>query len=192
MSEPRAKHLDPIVMMVAAIALAIVLTWITPAGEYVYASGGHASPGSFHPVAAHPASCFALFTSLPLGMAKSSGLMFMVLFLAGMFGVLRATGSVEAVIGRAAAWSGGRAGLVAPVVMVIVSAGSTFLGLTAECLLVIPIVLTLAERINRSRLFGFAMIAVSYKIGYLASVTNPHRSPASRCLAGWFGDFFFG
>ncbi len=57
--------------------------------------------------------------------------------------------------------------------MIAISAGSTFLGLISEYLLIIPIVIALAQRMGRSRLFGFAMVTLAAKVGYLASVTNP-------------------
>jgi uncharacterized ion transporter superfamily protein YfcC len=57
--------------------------------------------------------------------------------------------------------------------MVALSAGSTFLGLISEYLLLIPIVIAIAEKLGRSRMFGFALVTLAAKIGYLASVTSP-------------------
>jgi uncharacterized ion transporter superfamily protein YfcC len=43
----------------------------------------------------------------------------------------------------------------------------------SEYLLVIPMMLTLSRAMGRTPMFGFAMLTVATKIGYLASVTNP-------------------
>jgi uncharacterized ion transporter superfamily protein YfcC len=176
--------LDPVIMMLGALALAIGLTWVVPAGVYARGPDGSAVPGSYHRVADLPASPADLFVSLPLGMEKSAALIFMIMFLGGMFGVLRASGAMEAAIERTVQASGGRVRLVAPLLMIAISAGSTFLGLASEYLLIIPIALALSARLGRSPLFGFALVAVSSKIGYIASVTNPVVLMIAQPIAG--------
>jgi uncharacterized ion transporter superfamily protein YfcC len=203
MSHSKRWALDPVMMMFAALAVAIALTWVIPSGEYQRKGGSETAlviPGTYQqseknvsanalwpaparaaggkeqgaPAAAIvPVSPAALVTAIPAGLAKSSGLIFMILLLGGMFGVLRSSGALDAGIERLLAITGGRVGVVTPVVMIAISAGSTFLGLISEYLLIIPIVVTLAERMGRSRLYGFAMLTLAAKVGYLASVTNP-------------------
>lgn len=185
--------LDPVMMMFAALAVAIALTWILPSGEYERKGSAESSPvvpGTFkqidksHSVDALlarapkeaglvPVAPSAMVTMIPAGLAKSSGLIFMILLLGGMFGVFRSSGALDAGIERLLAVTGGRVDVVTPVVMIAVSAGSTFLGLISEYLLIIPIIVALAERLGRSKLYGFAMLTLAAKVGYLASVTNP-------------------
>jgi len=204
----RRWALDPVMMMFAALAVAIALTWMIPSGQYERKGGvpnGLVIPGTYRelpkvlngtallpppaskkaeegsketktmvaPAAARPVSPAALVTAVPEGLAKSSSLIFMILLLGGMFGVLRTSGALDAGIERLLSVTGGRVGIVTPIVMLAISAGSTFLGLISEYLLIIPIVIALAERMGRSRLFGFAMLTLAAKVGYLASVTNP-------------------
>jgi uncharacterized ion transporter superfamily protein YfcC len=203
----RRWALDPVMMMFAALAVAIGLTWTIPSGQYERKGGSETAlviPGTFRelakersaaallpppvarkgeeggkeakavaPAVVSPVSPAALVTAIPAGLAKSSSLIFMILLLGGMFGVLRTSGALDAGIERLLSLTGGRVGIVTPVVMLAVSAGSTFLGLISEYLLIIPIVIALAERMGRSRLFGFAMLTLAAKVGYLASVTNP-------------------
>jgi len=189
----RRWALDPVMMMLAALLVAIALTWLIPSGEYQRKGGSETAlviPGSYQPLGktlsaaalmpspaaseeARPVSPAALVTAIPAGLAKSSGLIFMILLLGGMFGILRSSGALDAGIERLLVVTGGRVGIVTPVVMIAISAGSTFLGLISEYLLIIPIVCALAERMGRSRLYGFAMLTLAAKVGYLASVTNP-------------------
>jgi uncharacterized ion transporter superfamily protein YfcC len=207
--------LDPVMMMFAALAVAIGLTWTIPSGQYQRKGGAETSlviPGTYQemqkeisaaalmppPVSkaskatekmasgdvaeksadkaadkapenaavVRPVSPAAMVTAIPVGLAKSSSLIF-------MFGVLRTSGALDAGIERLLAVTGGRVGIVTPVVMIAISAGSTFLGLISEYLLIIPIVIALAERMGCSRLYGFAMLTLAAKVGYLASVSNP-------------------
>ncbi|MEO9131289.1 MAG: YfcC family protein, partial [Sphingomonas sp.] len=50
---------------------------------------------------------------------------------------------------------------------------STFLGIISEYLVLIPVMIALGERLGRSRMFGFALVTLAAKIGYLGSVTSP-------------------
>lgn len=206
----RRWALDPVMMMLAALAVAVGLTWLMPSGEYQRRGGGETAPvvpGTYRelPKALTPAALLpppapasakpgdegrkapgeerhetvspvspaAIITTIPAGLVKSSALISMILLLGGMFGVLRASGALDAGIERLLVLTGGRVGIVTPVVMIAISAGSTFLGLISEYLLMIPIIIALAERMGRSRMYGFAMLTLAAKVGYLASVTNP-------------------
>ena len=195
------KPLDPVVMMMVALATAIFLTWVIPSGLYTRLPDGSAVAGTFHAIPkvrggaallphvstdklAYAASPVSLVTALPLGMAKGAALIVMLLFLGGMFGVLRATGALEQAIEFLVAMTRGHVGLTVPVLMVIISAGGSFLGLISEYLLVIPIVLALSQRLGREAMFGFAIVTVAAKIGYIGSVTNPVILMVAQPLAG--------
>ncbi|MCW6530155.1 YfcC family protein [Sphingomonas sp. MMSM20] len=192
----QARHhgsLDPVLMMLAAMILAIALTWIIPSGEHQRTSDKENAPviaGTYQPLAkplgaalllpgkakegeARPVSPVALATSIPAGLKKSAPLIFMILSLGGMFGVMRATGALDAGIQRLIGVSGGRMAILVPILMLAFSAGSTFLGMISEYLLLIPVMVALAERLGRSRMFGFAIVTLAAKVGYLASVTSP-------------------
>ena len=200
--KPKAHGaLDPVLMMLVVLAIAIGLTWVVPSGAFDR-EHRNVIPGTYHAVpkqrapeylieparstdkTAYPASLTALFTAQPAGMKQSAGLIFMIMFLGGMFGILRASGAMDAAIDRLVAKTGGRVAILVPVLMIAISAGSAFLGLISEYLLIIPIMLTLAERLNLSKLFGLAVVAVAAKIGYLASVANPVALVIAQPIAG--------
>jgi uncharacterized ion transporter superfamily protein YfcC len=189
----RRWALDPVMMMFAALAIAVLLTWVLPSGQYERRGSSETAlvvPGTFHLIPkavdaaalvqqpqtaqqAAPLSPFAIFTAVPAGLVKSANLIFMVLLLGGLLGVFRATGAFDAGIERLLGLTGGRLMVLTPVVMIILSAGSTFLGMITEYLIVIPVVIAIAERLGMSRLFGFTLLTLAAKVGYLASVTNP-------------------
>jgi uncharacterized ion transporter superfamily protein YfcC len=190
---PRHGALDPVLMMLAAMALAIALTWVIPSGRHQRVSEAENAPviaGTYtqlpkaigleallprkaEPGTARPVSPASLATAIPAGLKKSAPLIIMILMLGGMFGVLRATGALDAGIQRLIGASRGRIAILVPVLMLAFSAGSTFLGLISEYLLLIPVVIAIAQRLGRSRMFGFAIVTLAAKVGYLASVTSP-------------------
>lgn len=189
-ADGRHGSLDPVLMMLAVIAVAVGLTWVVPSGSFDRV-GRDVVPGTYHVIPkaasldallagahstdklASPAGISAVITAQPAGMKQSAGLIVMILLLGGMFGVLRASGSLDAAIDRLVTRTGGRIVVLVPVLMVALSAGSAFLGLISEYLLVIPVTLALATRLGRPPLFGLAIVAVAAKVGYLASVANP-------------------
>ena len=200
----RRLTLDPVLMMLAAMALAIALTWIIPSGQHKRVSDAENAPvvaGTYHtlpkpigldgllphaptPGVARPVSPVAMATAIPQGLIKTAPLIVMVLLLGGMFGILRASGALDAGIRRLLALSGGKPLILVPVLMIALSAGSTFLGMVTEYLLLIPVILALGRNIGRNDMFGFALITLAAKVGYLASVTNPFALLIAQPIAG--------
>ena len=184
--------LHPVVMMLLIIVGAIVLTYVIGSGEFER-KDGLVVPGTFRaipkdigldalvrpapakstPAHAYPASLVTVFTSIPAGMIRSAPLIFMVMFIGGMFGVLRKSGALDAGIDRLLAATRGNVYWMTPLLMIVLCAGSSFLGLISEYLVVIPMVVLLGQRIGLAPLFATALVAISAKLGYLSSVTNP-------------------
>lgn len=189
----RRWALDPVMMMFAALAIAVLLTWVLPSGQYERRGATDTAlvvPGTYHTIPkeidaaalvqqpqradhAAPLAPSAIFTAVPAGLVKSANLIFMVLLLGGLLGVFRSTGAFDAGIERLLGLTGGHLLVLTPIVMIILSAGSTFIGMITEYLIVIPVVIAIAERLGMSRLYGFTLLTLAAKVGYLASVTNP-------------------
>ena len=188
------------IMMLAVITTAVALTWIIPSGAYQRTAKDLVIPGTFHVIPkdyssalsfgeaptgyAKPASPLAIVTSIPAGMVRQAPLIFMILFVGGMFGVLQQSGALTAGIGRLMSITRGDARIVVPIVMIALAAGSTFLGLISEYLVLIPIAVVLAEQLGYDALFGTAMVTIAAKIGYLTSVTNPLALVVAQPIVG--------
>ncbi len=202
--------LDPVLMMFFALAIAVVMTWVVPSGKFSREPSGLVKPGTYATVTKEispaallpraaegaklqPASPASIVTAIPAGMVKAASLIFMITALGGMFGVLRATGTLEIAIDRLLVFTGGKTTLLTTVLMIAISAGSTFLGLISEYLLIIPLFLALSKRLGLQPMFGFALVTVSAKIGYIASVANPVILMVAQPIAGLpiFSGFIF-
>lgn len=179
-----------IVMMLLIIIAAVAMTWVVPAGSFERTAKGLVVPGTFHIVpkdfaagflhdrastdsVAYPASPLAIVEAIPAGMVARAALIFMILFIGGMFGVLEETGALKAGIDRLLTLTRGNLRILAPVLMIAIACGSTFLGLISEYLVIIPMMVLLAERTGYNALVGVAIVTIAAKIGYLTSVTNP-------------------
>ncbi len=199
----RHSRLHPVLVMLAMLLVTVVLTHLIPAGKFNH-HGGVAIPGSYHliskvnglpallaPIApsesdspARAAGLVALFTAISAGMTKSASLIFMVMFVGGMFGVLRATGAIDAGVDRLLHLISGNVYLLTTGLMLLLACGATFLGFISEYLVIIPLLLGMGQRLRLPNLFAPAVVVVSSMIGWTASVTNPLALSVAQPLAG--------
>ncbi|MDO4641778.1 MAG: hypothetical protein Q4A84_08820 [Neisseria sp.] len=131
-----------------------------------------------------PISISGFFMSIPEGIAKLFALVVMVLFVGGMFGILNKSGMVEAWLQRVLAITGNNIYVLVPVLMLIFSAGTTFLGFSKEYVLMIPLVVALCNQMGLSNLVGLAIVALGNQIGHIASITNPYILPVAQPMLG--------
>ena len=201
--KPHGKMLHPVVMMLWVLAAALAMTWIVDSGRFER-HGALVVPGTYQavpktrdiamlfapaaakstPEHAEPASLVSVFLAVPEGLAKNAPLIFMVMFVGGMFGVMRRTGVVDAGIDRLLQLTAGNVYVLAPLLMLLIGLGSTLLGFISEYLVIIPMVVLLAQRLGLSNLFAVALVAIAAKIGYIASVTNPLALAVAQPLVG--------
>ncbi|MFA8324395.1 YfcC family protein [Burkholderia ubonensis] len=202
-SRPHGKMLHPVVMMLWVLAAAIALTWSVDSGRFER-NGRLVVPGTYHvvpktttlatlvapavsrstPDKATPAGLVSAFVAVPQGLLKNAPLIVMVMFVGGMFGVMRRTGVVDAGIDRLLQLTGNNAYLLTPLLMILIGLGSTLLGFISEYLVIIPMVMVIARRLGLSDLFAVALVALAAKIGYIASVTNPLALAVAQPLVG--------
>lgn len=197
-------RLNPILMMVGVIAVAMLLTYIVAAGQF-QRHGALVVPGSYHampktggiaallstdihtatPKDIHTsaAGLYAAFAAIPAGLTGNAKLEFLVLLVGGMFGVLRATGAVDAGVDRLIHATTGNRFVLVPALMIALALGSTFLGFISEYLVLIPIMALVGERLGYRPLFAVAVVGVAAKIGYATSVTNPYALVVAQPLA---------
>jgi uncharacterized ion transporter superfamily protein YfcC len=201
--KPHGKMLHPIVMMLWVLAAALAMTWFVDAGQFAR-HDKLVIPGTYHvvpktsgiatlvapavtkstPLQAAPASLVSVFVAIPEGLIKNAPLIVMVMFVGGMFGVMRRTGVVDAGIDRLLQLTAGNVYVLAPLLMILIGLGSTLLGFISEYLVIIPMVMVLAKRLGLSNLFAVALVAIAAKVGYIASVTNPLSLAVAQPIVG--------
>lgn len=198
----KRKNVSPVVILLGILCLAASLTFFVNSGSFDR-DGELVVPGSYQIVEknisladlfrsgseseiniARPVGIIGTLMAIPKGLEKSSGLIFMVLIIGGMFGILTRSGAIDAGLERLLSHVKGNIYLLAAGLMVVFSAGSTFLGLASEYLLVIPLMVAIANRMGLSNLIGLAIVTIGTKIGYIASVTNPLPLTIAQPLVG--------
>jgi uncharacterized ion transporter superfamily protein YfcC len=202
-SSGRPNRLHPALIMLAMMLIVVALTHVIPAGKFNRVDK-HVVPGTYHVVPkvnglaallspmppaesdspARAAGVVALFTAIPTGMTGKSSLLFMVMFVGGMFGVLRATGAIDSGVDRLLQLISGNVYLLTTALMFLLACGSTFLGFISEYLALMPLMLALGQRLGLPNLFAPAVVWIASVVGYSASVTNPIVLAVAQPLAG--------
>lgn len=191
-SQDRTGHLHPLLMLLGVILAAVILTHLLPSGRFDQ-SNGHSIPGTYHVIpktsgleavfstvrpdpdadTARAAGIFSTLSAIPAGIAKSAPVMFMIMFVGGLFGILQVTGIVDSGINKLLYLFKGNTNLLAIMLMVLMASGATFVGLYSQYLAIVPVMIALGERLRWPNLLSIAMIVLPGMVGYGASVTNP-------------------
>ena len=93
-------------LMFMLMIVALVMTWVLPAGSFqteVNDAGREVViAGTFTVIEDQPKlSPLALFTAVPRALAQAGDIIFFVLLIGGALAVIRDTGSIDALLGRA-------------------------------------------------------------------------------------------
>jgi uncharacterized ion transporter superfamily protein YfcC len=202
-SSLRRGTLNPILILLGLLVVAVVLTHLLPAGRFER-HDDTVVPGSYRAIEklgglpallatatpqptdepARAGGLVSLFAAIPAGMIRASSLIFMVMFIGGMFGVVRATGALDAGVDRLLYLTSGNIYVLTAGLMVLLACGSSFIGLISEYVAIIPLVMVVGDRLGLPKLFAPAVVGVAAKIGYAASVANPVALAAAQPLAG--------
>ncbi len=199
-AKPAARN--PIVVLLFILLLAAALTYVLDSGSY-QRENGLVVPDSYQTISkdrsvlhiassvkyapqgeARPVGAVDVLMAIPQGLQRGGGLIFMVLVIGGMFGILNASGAVDAGLERMLGMVRGNVYGLVVFLMTIFALGSTFLGLASEYLLIIPLMVELVRRLGMPPLIGLAIVTVAVKVGYLSSITNPLPLTIAQPLLG--------
>lgn len=202
MPEKDSNTMNPIIILLGILMLAMCMTYFIDSGRYER-TGSVVIPNTYTVIEkdisldnliiqkqsssrniSYPVSVTGTLMSIPEGLERGAGLIFMVLIIGGLFGILTKAGTIDLGLERLLSLVNGNIYLLVITLMTVLSAGSTFLGLASEYLLVIPLMVAMAKRLGMSHIIGFAIVCVSVKAGYIASVTNPLPLTIAQPLLG--------
>lgn len=175
-STSRKKGINVFVLLFGVLVLAAILTHIVPAGDYarVEVDGRNVvDPHSFKQVDAAPVSFFQLFSAIHTGLVEAGDIIFFVLIIGGTFGVLTATGAVDAFIRSLSKKLGEKEKWLIPIMMLFFAFAGAFTGMAEETLAYIPILVPLAVSLGFDVITGTAIVLVGASIGFTTAIMNP-------------------
>lgn len=184
------------ILLVACILVAAVLTHVVPAGEYARREDPATKrqvvvAGTYASVEASPVGPFQTLVSIPLGMTDAASVIFYVFLVGGAFAVVERTGA----LGRLVTWLAHR--LARRGIWVIPAAGFAFgwggvlIQMQEELIAFVPILLLLTRRLGFNALTAVAMSLGASAIGASFSFINPFQVGIAQkvaevpLLSGW-------
>ena len=133
---------DSLVLIFGLILLAQLATYVLPAGEFER-EGRQVIHGTYHAVEAAPISPLTFLTAIPVGLIAAADIIVFILVVGGVFGVLRTTGAIDALIGSAIHRLSDRPVLLVGGLVTLFAVGSSTVGMAEEYVPFVPLLVAM-------------------------------------------------
>ena len=178
----------PLVLLLFAIGVAAVLTWILPAGEYDRrddpATGRRVVvAGTYHSVERSPVGPFSAIVAIPRGIIEAADVIALILLAGGAWVVVDRLGTlgrlVSALVGRLR----NRGLLAIPILTVFFATMGALENMQEEIIPLIPVLLVLGAGLGIDAVSVVAMSAGAAMIGSAFGPSNPFQAGIALKLA---------
>jgi uncharacterized ion transporter superfamily protein YfcC len=132
---------------------------------------------------ASPTSLLGLFSSIPKGMNQAASLIFFVFIIGAVFSLIQATGTINVVVFKLLKKFRNSPTLLIFLLFTSFAFSSTFLGMGAEFIPLIPILLILSKEMGYDRIFGLSILLIPEGIGWSTAITNPFTVQIAQKIA---------
>ena len=150
-------HVFALMMMLAVLAM--VLTWVLPAGIYdVDPQTKRVIANSYHQVARNPQGLWDVFNAVTKGTVQSSVTMTMIFFIGGAVKVIEETGTIHAGVGRLVSLFKGREVWSVVIIMALLSVTGAIGTIGNSVIALIPLGVMLAKSLGYDAVVGAAMM----------------------------------
>lgn len=170
------KGIHVYVLIFCLIVLSAILTYIVPAGEFQREEVNGRSviqPDTFQYVDGNSVGFLEIFSSIHSGMVQGSNIIFFVLIVGGAFGILAATGALDAFIAMLSVKMTNREKLIIPVLMFFFACAGSLMGMSDETIVYVGILVPLAIALGFDAITGFAIVMLGASVGFTSAVMNP-------------------
>lgn len=186
--EARIKVPHTYIIIFICIIVAAIATYLIPAGVYDKVKDAHTgrtvvNAASYHLVKASPVGFFDVFLAFPKGFREASGIIAFLFMVGGAFGIIEATGTLQAAIYRSVNFFRGREKLLIPAFMFIFSIGGAVFGMAEETIIFVPIGIAIARSMGFDNITGTAMISMGAAAGFTSGMLNPFSVGVAHGLA---------
>lgn len=176
------------VLLFALVALAALATHWLPAGRYdrVPGPGGRelVDPASYREVAGQPAGVADVLLAYPRGLVETALIVFYIFLIGGAFGVIGATGAIDAAIRGVVVACRGRGEVVIPLLVAGFSFGGATIGMAEETLPFLPMLVVLARRLGYDEVVAGGIALAGAGAGFSGAFINPFTLGVGQQIAG--------
>lgn len=178
----------PVLLLLGCVAVAGLLTWVVPAGEYqrvVDEATGRtiAVAGTYHAVAAAPVTPFGAVVAVPRGLAEGVEVIVAILLVGGAWYLVDRLGTLGRMVSTLAARCRPGSLAVLPILIVFFAIMGAAENMQEEIIALVPTLLILGTRL---RVDGVTMLGASAGAAIVGSAfgpTNPFQAGIALTLA---------
>lgn len=132
---------------------------------------------------ASPTSLIGFFTAIPKGLNEAAPLVFFVLIIGAVVNIIKHTGTIDVFISMLL-----KRFIHSPVLLVFIlyfsfAFAATFLGMGAEFIPLIPVLLLISKQLGYDRIFGIGIFIIGGDIGWATAITNPFNLQIAQSIA---------
>lgn len=174
----RLKVPHTLILLLAMMVTALIATWLVPQGFFatLLSDSGREMvvAGTYHTVSErHYLTPWDLLTAIPRAFAAAQDVIFFVLIVGGVLAIARATGTVDALIGRLLERHGKKPQRLIFMVVFCFALASSSIGTAGEYIPFVIILVALCKAMRLDAMTAVGMIVAGYGIGYGVSAFNP-------------------
>ena len=176
----RVRLPHPLVLLLGGVVVAVVLTWILPAGTYQRRTDAETGrdvviPGTYARVESTPVGPMGALLAVPQGIVSGADVMLTILFVGGAFALLDATGALGRLVGSLV----GRTRRPRTVVVFVSLAFATLGALEnmhEEIVALVAVLLRLSVGLGFGAVTALAMSVGAAVVGAAFGPTNPFQT----------------
>ena len=178
----------PLVLLLGGVALAAVMTWVLPAGEYERrddeATGRRVVvAGTYHAVDPAPVGPFGAAVAVPQGFVEAADVVAVILFVGGAWVVLDRLGTLTRLVGALVARFRDRGLVAIPVISFFFAVMGALENMQEEIIALVPVLLVLGRGLGVDAVTVVAMSAGAAMVGSAFGPTNPFQAGIAMKLA---------
>lgn len=176
------------VFIFAFIVLAMVLTWVIPAGSYDRVTNELGQEvviaDSFHYVESSPVTPVAMFQCIVAAFVNSADIIFCILFAYVFIGILVKNGVFDTVILLLIRKLRDKVRLLLPIIMVAFGLMGSMAGLAEETFGLFPVCIALAVALGYDEIVGGSIVYLAIFTGFASATFNPFTIGVAQAIAG--------
>jgi len=178
----------PLILLLAGVAVAAVLTWVLPAGSFNRQDDPSTGrrvvvAGTYHPVDRAPVGPFAAAVSVPRGFVAGAEVIAVVLFVGGAWVVVDRLGTLPALVAVLVARFRRRGLWAIPVICAFFAVMGALENMQEEIIPLVPVLLLLGAGLGVDAVAVVAMSAGAAIVGSAFGPTNPFQAGIALKLA---------
>jgi len=173
----RLRLPHPFVLLLSGVAVAAVLTWLLPAGQFDRETDPETQAsiviaGTYHPVEAAPVGLLDALIAVPQGVISGADIIALILFVGGAFVLLDQTGALGRLVGVLVNHVRHPRMLIAVVCVLFATLGA-LVNSYEEIIALIPVLVLLSRRVGFGAVTALAMSVGAATVGAAFGPTNP-------------------